>query len=179
MSTVFDTEPRNTPELIQRIRQARWALKQTFSQLNEAQMVVPGPDGGWSVKDHLAHLTTWERGIVALLRHQPRWEAMGVDEATIQRVDEDGLNAILDRQNKDRSLADVLAGFEQVHRDMIDVLQSLSFDDLLKPYAYFESAQAGEGGPPVLGRIIGNTYYHYNEHTSWISAIAEHVAAGG
>lgn len=174
MSSVF-----GTAELLDRIRQARSALKQTFSHLSEAQMVAPGADGGWSVKDHLAHLTTWERGIVALLRRQSRWEAMGVDAETVRRVDEDALNAILDQQNKDRTLADVLAGFEQVHRDMIDVLQSLSFQDLMKPYAYFEPGRTDEESPPVLGWIIGNTYDHYDEHASWIRAVVEHVTARG
>jgi hypothetical protein len=152
-------------------------LKQVFSGLSDDQMTAPGADGGWSVKDHLAHLAAWERGIVALLNRQPRWPAMGLDEETVNRLDEDGVNAALDQLNKGRALADVLADFEQAHRDMMAVLGRLSFDDLLKPYS--EYAPGSDGRNPVLGSIIGNTSYHYDEHRPWIQEVVAHVTGGG
>jgi hypothetical protein len=166
--------PRDTTGLVQRIRQARSELMQSFSQLSEDQLVAPGPDGGWSVKDHLAHLAAWERGIVAVLNRRPRWPAMGLDEEQVPALDEAGINATVERHNKGRALSDVLADFEQVHRDMIAVLERLSFDDLLKPYSTY--VPGSDRRDPVLSSIAGNTYDHYTEHRAWVQVVVNHVA---
>jgi uncharacterized damage-inducible protein DinB len=176
MSQQDNTEPRSTRELTDRILAARSELKQVFSGLSEAQMIQPGADGGWSVKDHLAHLAAWERGIVALLNRQPRWPAMGLDEETVDRSEEDEINAMLDQLNRGRALADVLADFEQAHRDMLAVLERLSFDDLLKPYSDYDPGVDSRN--PVLGSITGNTCDHYTEHRPWVQKVVAHVAGG-
>ena len=180
---VFDNqsaEPRDMPGLIDRIERARSALKQTYAHLSDTQMIMPGADGGWSVKDHLAHLTTWEAGIAALLRRQPRSAAMGLDDAIVRQNDEAGVNAIIDRRNKDRALPDVLADFEQAHRDLRAALDQLAFDDLLKTYSHYQPDEPGAGnGRPILAWIAGNTYEHYAEHENWIRAVADHVTGGG
>lgn len=176
----LSAEPRDMSGLLDRIQQSRSALKQTYAHLSEAQMIAPGADGGWSVKDHLAHLTTWEAGIAALLRREPRWAAMGLDDAIVRQNDEAGVNAIIDRHNKDRALPDVVASFEQVHRDLLAVLGQLTFDDLLKTYSYYQPDEPGvDSGRPILAWIAGNTYEHYAEHESWIRAVVEHVAGAG
>ena len=182
-TSVFDdssAEPRDMPGLFDRFEQARSALKQTYGHLSDTQMIAPGADGGWSVKDHLAHLTTWEAGIAALLRREPRCAAMGLDDAIVRQTDEAGVNAIIDRHNKDRALPDVLADFEQTHRDLLAALGQLTFDDLLKTYSHYQPVEPGEdSGRPILAWIAGNTYEHYEEHANWIRAVAEHVATGG
>jgi len=172
--------PRDMPELLDRVERSRSALKQTYAHLDDAQMTAPGADGGWSVKDHLAHLAAWEAGIAALLRRQPRWAAMGLDDAIVRQNDEAGVNAIIDRRNKDRALPDVLADFEQAHRDLRAALDQLAFDDLLKTYSHYQPDEPGAGnGRPILAWIAGNTYEHYAEHENWIRAVADHVTGGG
>jgi uncharacterized damage-inducible protein DinB len=176
----FAAEPRDMSGLFDRIGRARSALKQTYAHLNDAQMIEPGADGGWSVKDHLAHLMTWEAGIAALLRHEPRWAAMGLDDETVRQNDEAGVNAIIDRHNKDRALPDVLADFEQTHRDLLAVLEQLTFDDLLKTYSYYQPNEPRvDSGRPILAWIAGDTYEHYEEHEDWVRAVVEHVSGGG
>jgi len=182
-TSVFDNlsaEPRDMSGLFDRIERARSSLQQTYAHLNDAQMVAHGPDGGWSVKDHLAHLTTWEAGIAALLRREPRWAAMGLDDAIVRQYDEAGVNAIIDQHNKDRALPDVLADFEHTHRGLVAVLKQLTFDDLLKTYSYYQPNEPGvDSGRPILAWIAGNTYEHYEEHENWVRAVVEHVTGGG
>ncbi|MCL4302053.1 MAG: maleylpyruvate isomerase N-terminal domain-containing protein [Anaerolineae bacterium] len=163
--------PPTKTDLLARMAQARAALEQALGQLSEAQLTRPGPAGGWAIKDHLAHLAAWERGIAALLQRRPRWPAMGLDEAAISTYDEAGINDLIYQQHKDRSLAEVLADFHEAHRQMLAALDGLSDAELFKPYAYYTGEAAGDDMRPIIGWIIGNTYEHYAEHQAWIEAM--------
>jgi hypothetical protein len=36
------------------------ALKESYAGLSDSRLTMPGVTGDWSVKDILAHVTTWE-----------------------------------------------------------------------------------------------------------------------
>jgi len=86
--------PQNKAELLERIQRSRSALEGTLSALSEDQLRQAGPSG-WSIKDHLAHLATWELGIVELLRHRPRFAAMQIEEAISQGKSEEEINDLI------------------------------------------------------------------------------------
>ncbi|MGB2696186.1 MAG: DinB family protein [Dehalococcoidia bacterium] len=164
--------PRDKDELLQRIQRSRAALEQTISQLSDAQLVAPGPSEGWSARDHLAHLTIWEQGLAALLQGHPRYTTMGLDEQTYLNTDEVGLNEIIYQHNKDRSLTEVLAAFQQAHQQVLAALAGLTDADLFLTYSHDQPDEPGEdSGAPILGWIAGNTYDHYAEHQAWIQAL--------
>jgi hypothetical protein len=166
-----ETRPQTKSELLARMAEAGAALEQTLSQLSEAQLTSVDTQSGWAIKDHLAHLAAWEIGIAALLQRQPRWEAMGLDEATVASHETDDLNDIVYRQNKDRSLAEVRAYFHDAHQQMLAALDRLSDEDLLKTYSHYQPDEPGDdSGDPILNWIMGNTYEHYAEHQAWIEA---------
>ena len=170
--TASESLPRDKPELLERIQQARAALEQTISQLSDGQLVAAGHASGWSVKDHLAHLTIWEQGLAALLQAQPRYAAMHVDERTYVSADEDSLNALIYQRNKERSLAEVLAAFRQAHQQVLDALEGLTDADLFKTYSHYQPDEPGEdSGEPILKWVAGNTYEHYAEHHAWLQAL--------
>jgi len=164
--------PGDKAELLERIQRARAALEQAVSRFSDAQLVAPGPSEGWSVKDHLAHLSAWEQGLAALLQGRPRYAAMHLDEGTYLSSDADGLNAIICRLNRDRTLAEVLAAFRQAHQDVLAALTRLTDDDLFKTYSHYQPDEPGEdSGEPILRWIAGNTYEHYAEHQAWIQEL--------
>lgn len=165
------TLPQTKAELLARMAQGWSAFEQALGRLSETQLTTPGPDGGWAVKDHLAHLAAWERGIAALLQRQPRWAAMGLGEAAISHLDEAGVNDLIYRQNKERPLAEVQADFHEAHRQMLAALERLSEAELFKPYAYYQGEADGDDTRPIIGWIVGNTYEHYAEHQGWIEAM--------
>jgi hypothetical protein len=167
-----ETRPQTKSELLARMAEARAPLEQAVSQLSEAQLTTVDIQSGWSIKHHLAHLAAWEIGIAALLQRRPRWEAMGLDEATVASHETDDLNAIIYQQNKNRSLAEVRAYFHEAHQQMLMALASLSDEDLFKTYSYYQPDEPGDdSGDPILNWIIGNTYEHYAEHQAWIEAL--------
>lgn len=163
--------PQTKADLLTQMARGRAALEQALGQLSEAQLTRPGPNGGWAIKDHLAHLAAWERGIAALLQRRPRWAVMGLDEAAISNYDEEGVNALIYQQNRDRSLAEVLTDFHEAHRQMLAALDDLSETELFKPYSYYTGGEAGDNPRPIIAWIVGNTYEHYAEHQAWIEAM--------
>jgi uncharacterized protein (TIGR03083 family) len=166
--------PRTKVELLQHIQQARAGLEQTISQLTAGQMTASDPNGGWSVKDHLAHLATWENGLAALLEGRPRYAGMGFDEATYMHTDLDGLNAIIHERHKDRPLSEVLTDFRRAHEQILAALARLSDTDLFKTYSHYQPDQPGkDSGDPILKWIVGNTYEHYALHHRRITSLAE------
>jgi uncharacterized protein (TIGR03083 family) len=168
------SEPRDRDALLARIRRSRAALEATLQPLSAAQMTTPAPHDGWSVKDHLAHLTAWEQGIVALLQHRPRWAAMGLEEGAIG--DEDEINAMLHQAAKERPLAEVLAAFHDSYSQMLVTLDGLTDADLFRTYSHYQPEEPGEDdGRPIIGWIIGNTYEHYDEHRGWIEALIDRI----
>lgn len=165
-----ETIPQTKAELLTRIAESRTALEQALSRLSEDQLTTPAASG-WAIKDHLTHLAAWEAGIAALLQRQPRWAAMGLDEATIAQHEMDDWNEIIYQQNRNRSLVEVQQYFEESHQQLLAALDRLAEEELFKSYAYFEGGKTEEDDTrPIIGRIIGNTYEHYAEHQGWIEA---------
>jgi hypothetical protein len=72
--------------LIEGIRAARAAESEIFDALDPAQRAAPGPDGGWSPKDILAHLSAWRQRETDRLaahregREDPDPPGQGIDE---------------------------------------------------------------------------------------------------
>ncbi len=165
-------QPQEKAELLERIERARASLDEVIDGLSDGQLSAPGPDGAWSVKDHLAHLAAWEQGIAALLQRRPRYGAMQLDEKTYLSTDADGLNAIIYQQNKGRSLGEVRAAFRQAQRELLAALGGLTDTDLSKTYSHYQPDEPGEdSGAPIVSWIAGNTYKHYDEHRAWITAL--------
>ena len=164
----FAAPPRDKAELLDRIGRSRAALEGTVDSLSEAQLAAPGPGGGWSAKDHLAHLAAWERKALAELEGRPPHEVFGVDRASYEASDVDQLNEGVHRRNKERPAAEVLADFRESHGRLLAALERAADADL------FAAAGPGDSGAnPLRESVIGNTYEHYPEHLATIRALNE------
>lgn len=168
--TPEEQDPANKAELLERMQRSRSALEKTLSGLSEEQLTRPGPEG-WSIKDHLAHLTAWELGIVELLNHRPRFAAMQVEDAVQQGKSEDEVNDLIYRRQAVLPLAQVMDEFQSTHRRMLQVLDILGDADLFKPYSSYLPGGSPERPDPVVNWINGNTWAHYDEHNRYIQAL--------
>ena len=171
--------PETKAEFQQQLTDAWSQLQQMLDSLTEEQMTERTDAAGWTVKDHLAHLIPWERGMIALLKHEPRYPAMGVDVA--QHEDdlrspqwrEDELNEILRAPYRSASLSDVRDRLRETHEALSALVESLGPDDLLKTYSHYQPDEPGEdSGEPVLRWVVGNSSGHYLEHLPWIRALS-------
>jgi hypothetical protein len=130
---------------------------------------------GWAVKDHLVHMAAWERSVVVFLQGKPRYEGLGVDEQMYRAGDEDAINAAIQGRWKDVTPAEALAGFREVHGQLLSLLEPRSDDDLYRPnsdYQVEDPEQPDER--PLIGMIYGNTAHHFREHQEWIEHLVAH-----
>lgn len=142
------------PELLRRIREERRALEKILARLTHPQMLLPGVDGEWSVKDVLAHLSAWERRMLtwtaSLLRgHSP-------DAPEPQDVER--INAEIQAEVRDKSLAEVLEEFRESYRAVLALVEGLTEAQLQTEYR-----DAWPRGPLWLG-VAANTSDHYQQH---------------
>lgn len=170
-------EPQSPPtktELLRRIDESRHRLDDLISTLSEPELTEPG-DQGWSIKDHLAHLATWEDSLAALLEGRDRDAAIGLPPATMETGshDVDWINLRLFERHHRLPLPQVLDSYRAAHAHVLAALNRLSDADLLRPYAFFQPS--ADDQRPVLGWIDGNTWEHYDEHLPWITAILDTI----
>ncbi len=166
-------EPRHTKaELVTEIEAAWTKLHTALDRLAEAQMTEIRDAQGWTVKDHLVHMAAWERSVVVFLHGKPRHAGLQVDEQLYLSGDEDAINAVIQQQRQDVSLAEALADLRAVHRQLLSAIEPLSEDDLYKANSDFQPDTSGERDErPVIGIIYGNTAHHFSEHQQWIASL--------
>jgi hypothetical protein len=173
-----ESEPTNKAEFLEQLTQSWAELEQTLDGYSDDQMTQRKDAVGWTVKDHLGHLISWEEGITALLKKHPRWEAMGVTAAMadtrLEPMTEDELNQHMRDQMQGLSLAEVRQRLRSANEALKLQVESMDGAELLRGYSHFAPEEPGvETGRPVLGWVDGNSNAHYREHLPWIRAIAE------
>jgi len=135
-------------QLLDKLERAWADLKASFSGMSEAQMTTPGVTGDWSVKDILAHVTTWEE---EALRMMP----VILENKTPPRYADQygGLNAFnaqMSAQKRD-------------HRRLIEYVQRAPDDQITRETRFRR-------------RLRLDTYSHYPEHARAIRAWRERNA---
>jgi uncharacterized protein (TIGR03083 family) len=164
-----ENRPMNKQELLASIQKGWDDFNAFLATLTEEQITVPTDAGGWTAKDHVMHLAVWEDGINALLDKQSRHAHMGLDTETWESRDFDRMNAVIQQLHRDRSWPDVLKAFRDNHERLVKKVESLSDEDLARPYRYYQPDSTMDD--PVVNRIAGNTFGHYAEHQPWIAAL--------
>lgn len=157
--------PANKETLLARIYESRAALERLSAPLSGEQLAAPGPDGDWSVKDHLYHLATWQQVQLARMQGRPPWAVVDLDEAAFRAAADPAtdfreINALIERRGKDQPSAAVLAFFRDSFAQILAELERWSYDDLLKPVR--------PDGPTVLQQLSGDSYEHDDEHRRMI-----------
>lgn len=142
-------------QLLNKLEQAWAALQASYAGLTDAQLMEPGAAGDWSVKEILAHVTTWEEEALKYLPlileggRPPRYSVMygGVD----------AFNAQMTEAKRRLPLADVLAQLAETHRRLV---------------AYIENAPDEQFTTDTRfrRRVRLDTYGHYPVHTEAIRA---------
>jgi hypothetical protein len=141
-------------ELLEQIRSEHGLLETTLARLTHAQMLLPGVDGEWSVKDALAHISIWERWMI-------RWTnslLRGEKPDTPDPWDVDRMNAEAYERVKGLALAEVLEEFRLSYWDSIALAESLSEEQLQTVHPKTWPMDMLWTG------IAANTNWHYKQH---------------
>jgi hypothetical protein len=153
-------EQHSKTQLLNRIQKERASLETIVTQLTEEQMLQPGVEGKSSIKDILAHITTWEQHLVR------RLAAASHDRVPLVYVvepydpdDTDAVNELIFARNRHLPLDQVLSDF---HRSLQDVLQAVTA--LSEEYLFDPQGLAQVFGHPAELIIGSDTFHHYPEH---------------
>ena len=154
-------ERMNVAELNGLIRETSTRMELLLAQLSVAEINQPGAVGVWSVKDVLAHIAFWERYAANIIRDAMR----GAAPALVADDETERNNASVVAQYYQRSLASVIADWQQAREDLLDAIEELDDDDLNDPDRFPWSE-----GRTLLDRIAGNSFEHEQEHIEQIRA---------
>ncbi len=147
--------------LLKRLDAAWTALTDSYAGVSDSRLVEPGVVDNWSVKDILAHVTTWEE---EALNHLPLIIAGGTPLRYAAQGGIDAFNARATEDGRRLSLAEVLRRRGEIHARLIDFVRS-------QPEGTFG------GRTRARRRLRLDTYGHYPEHTAAIRAWRERLPA--
>ncbi|MCC7447433.1 MAG: DinB family protein [Anaerolineae bacterium] len=143
-------------DVLEQIRRARGALLTAIEGLPDDAMLRPGVIGFWSVKDILAHLTTWESELITALAQLDR--PTRVPEI-VKIEDIDDWNEEQYRNNVRRGLDAVMEDFNGVHKHLLKAVEALDDKTLdnVRKFPWME-------GEPLTYLIMENAIWHEQEH---------------
>ena len=158
--------PGSKAELMASIEHEWKSLMDVAAKLDLAQMTTPDA-GGWSPKDNRAHLTEWMKVLMGYhLDRHPSHEVLGVSEEVTKGWDMQVINPVLFERNRNRPIQDVLTELKSVYVELINKLESMTFEDLLIPRHADDPEKR-----PVLMWVLGDTIEHFAEHRATIEKI--------
>jgi Protein of unknown function (DUF1706) len=138
------------------------AFNESYAGLSEAQMMEPGVTGAWSVRDTLAHVTSWEE---EALTHLPLILKGGTPPRySVQYGGIDAFNARMTEQKRNLSLSEVRAQLAATHRGLVDFVQSAPEHQLI-------------GETRFRHRLRLDTYSHYPLHAAAIRQWRPRISA--
>jgi hypothetical protein len=145
-------------QLLDKLDQAWLLLKDAYAGLTNQQLEASGVMEDWSVKDILAHVTSWEQEALKYLpqilqgSQPPRYKDLygGIDAFNSQMVE----------QARGRSLSEVLKQLDETHASLVEYVQH-SPEELFAKETRFRR------------RLRLDTYSHYPIHAQAIRAWRE------
>lgn len=140
-------------QLLQRLDAAWGAFTASYAGLSDAQLMKPGATADWSVRDILAHVTTWEE---EALTHLPLLLEGGTPPRySVRYGGIDAFNARMTEQKASLSLAAVRRQLDETHRRLIDFVQKTPEDPLSRESRFRR-------------RLRLDAYDHYPQHAEAI-----------
>jgi hypothetical protein len=152
-------EPSIKSKLLAEINQEWVSIEHIRAGFREEEMIAPGIEGEWSVKDILCHISAWEKYLLdrlgMVMTGQPPQYPIMTSWDDVHRF-----NAQVYKENKDRLLNSVVIEFRSLYRGVMTVIEALSENQLTQTYSY----DFPDDALTLLQLIRANTCEHYREH---------------
>ena len=157
-------------DVIEGINRAWLNLEGVLAGSGEEALTTPGGDR-WSVKDHLAHIESWERYLLALLERRSPSAAIGIDLATLRSTEDDALNERLIEPTKEQPLSQVLADMRRTHQQLLAAIAALPEDDLERLAADYQPEELADDTDSISVWIVHICDEHLRDHVGWIQRL--------
>ena len=154
--------PRMSTRILQRLDAAWSDFKASYAGLSRREHMIAGVQGDWSVRDILAHVTTWDEEALAHLPtvaaggRAPRYSALygGID----------AFNAMVTERKRQLTLDEVLQQLEEVHQRLV-------------AYVAAAPSELVDRETRFRRRLRLDAYGHYPKHAKAIRAWRERTGA--
>lgn len=150
------TTPKMTkPQFITTLKEARAEWEALLAKFDAAQMTQFSSPEEWSLKDTIAHITWFEREMVALIR------AKKFIGSELWNLPTDERNAAIHAELKDQPLDQVRVESQAAYQDLLAALETLADVDFNDPASF-----PGMPEDWIPWEVIAsNCYEHYPMHT--------------
>lgn len=128
--------PTNKTDLLTAIDKEWNALEASLESLSPEQMVAPGGEWEWSVKDILTHLIEWQQMVLTWYRAGLKGEKLEIPAPRYKWSQTPQLNQAIFEKHRNRQLDEVIIHFGASSGEILDVIQGLSNDELFTPGRY-------------------------------------------
>lgn len=151
--------------LLDKVSNGYDAFERLLSPLTQEQMLALELNDDWSVKDNIAHITSWHRRLLELLQAAALKRAPAQIPGIPDDANVDQINAYFYQENRALTLVAVLQQLRTTYILAVAAIQALSDEDLTSTqrFDWLEDT-------PLWQLVEGNTYGHYQEHTEIIQA---------
>ena len=164
--------PADLPELLAAIDASWQRYVDVLGRLNDEQWVGPTDAEGWTVKDHVAHVSAWENVVVEVLLHgKPQFETLQMSPEEWATSGMEGASALLYSRQAGQRLSRVQRNRTATHARVVNVLSALSDKDALRP---FEDFGAVDCPGTVIDQMMRRLVAHYEEHRARILSFVNH-----
>jgi hypothetical protein len=155
---------------LQRLTQDAWLAFITFTDhLSLEQWTTPTDAAGWTVKDHVAHVTAWDRAVADLLEHKkPIQRTLGVSDAAWTSGSFDPINAEVREHHVKKTVDTVKTERDAIYRRIWAIIDGYSDDDLNEGH---DIPGLSKGEQPLKIEFYEYFPRHYRQHLSYIQAI--------
>ena len=158
-------EPATKAELVEAMISARTELDSLIDQIKHSTMTLPGASGEWSVKDIIAHITSYDRWLaltLALRSQKP-------PDIWIEDIPLDEFNHRLFIENRDMPLEEVLQKSREVWGQILEETSA-------RTETYLFTKQSVQGYPDKFRPcdiLRSESYGHYLDHVPGLRAWLE------
>jgi hypothetical protein len=151
------------------MREGRASLEGLVSQVGGVRTDQPSSLERWSLKDIVAHISAWERYMIAWLEGDARGELPELPGPDMVEVDVDRFNARVYAEWRNEPFEAVLAEFDASFATLLERVEAIPEGALLDPERF-----SWAGGKPLWHHVAATSYRHYAKHLDQIRE-----AAGG
>lgn len=149
-------------KILDELRASRAEWDALMKEVPPERMLESGATGVWSVRDVIAHLSSFDRWFVNASEAQFRGEPPPMDGTEWLPWDE--RNAIHHQRTLNLSLDEVQQQSHDIFQQLLAAVEKHSEDFLTKP-----QSMPGMAEPiKVWEQLAGNHYDHYRLHAGWV-----------
>jgi hypothetical protein len=156
----------NKKEYLDLLREERARWEELLAGLSEEQIVAPVLDGGWSIKDVMAHLMAWQgitraRLQAALQGEEPEYTHWPEGRDPEAEEDLEEINAWIFSNYHDQSWASVQRAWREGFQQVLEAAEAIPESDLMETGKYAWLAEY-----PLSAVLFGMYDHHHEEH--WV-----------